>query len=187
MIEDLENITVKELFQLEEETFNKYLKLQELLKPLDNFCGYEAKALSHLEFGQVANLKEYFNEPTDAGILDAFKIVFGVKERQYFAADVVSYFYALNWIKIEVEKLVALEVKMLSGKPDPLMEMAGADRLQVFKELPILKRLGKEYGQPPQVIETWKYNFIFSLLLLDIVETDVQENYNQLKKTQKPR
>ena len=153
MFETLDNITVNELWKLEDESlFISYLELQKVLKPSATFCGFQAKPLGQLEFGQVANLKEYISKPTPEGILDAFKIVFGVKEKAYFAAPVVSYFYALNWITEEMRNLVELEGRMLADKPDPLMEMAGAKVLEMFKELPVLDMIATRYIKSPHVV-----------------------------------
>ena len=184
---NLEKITVAKLWALEDETlFNSYLELQKVLNPVPVFCGLKAKALGSLEFGQVANLKEYISNPTPAGILDAFKIVFGVKEKTYLAADVVSYFYALNWITEEMQKLVDLEAKMLADKPDPLMDMAGAKALDMFRELPVLDMLAQRYSQPPQIVETWSYNFVFGILLMIKKTAEVRTEYNRLEKLSKP-
>lgn len=185
---ELDKITVAELWALEDESlFISYLELQKLLKPAPDFCGFEAKPLGKLEFGQVANLKEYITAPTPDGILDAFKMVFGIEEKSYFAADVVSYFYALNWIAEEMRKLVELEARMLADKPDPLMEMAGAKVLEMFKELPVLDMLAQRYSQPPQVVETWSYNFVFGILLMIKKTGEVRENYDRLKKISKTK
>lgn len=184
---DLDNITVAELWGLEEEAFKSYLSLQKLLSPAASFCGYEAKPLGLLEFGQVANLKELKGNPTPEGILEAFNFVFGMKEKTYLAADVVSYFYALNWILKEIDRIIEIENKMLADKPDPLYEMAGAKVLEMFKELPVLDMLAQRYSQPPQIIEAWSYNFVFSILLMIKKTVEVRENYDQLKKISKPK
>lgn len=188
MFEDLENITVGQLWALEDESlFSSYLDLKKVLTPAPKFCGFDARPLGQLEFGQVANIKELRNNPTPAGILEAFNYVFGMKEKTYFAADVVSYFYAFNWILKEVDLIIEIENKMLADKPDPLYEMAGAKSLEMFKELPVLDMLAQRYNQPPQVVETWSYNFVFSLLLMIKKTAEVKENYDHLKKISKPK
>lgn len=188
MFDSLENITVAELWALEDESlFKSYLELQKVLEPAPRFVGLDARPLGQLEFGQVANIKELKSNPSPAGILEAFNFVFGMNEKTYQAAPVVSYFYALNWILKEVDRIVEIENKMLADQPDPLYEMAGAKALEMFKELPVLDMLAQRYNQPPQIIETWSYNFVFSLLLMIKKTGEVRENYDRLKKISKPK
>lgn len=178
---NLKNITVKEFFQLNEADALSYVELQSIMKSKPVFLNRKAKELGELSFGDVAQLKRNISEPSYEGLMDSFKMVFGIKQSQYLNADVVSFFYALNWMRESVIALMNKE-KALVPEPDPDLEMAGVNRLAVFSEMSTLINLGRSFSKAPTEIETWKYNMVFAILLYDKVHGEVQKNYYELKK-----
>jgi hypothetical protein len=184
---NLENISVRELFQIEdEELFKKYLRFTDendgfYIKPRGIFAKRKASPLVELTCGEVANIKLNLANPTFDNVYDCFEMVFKVKLNTYLSQDVVSYFYALNWIKENIKKLVEREKNAFGADPDPLLEMAGVKRLAAFGELNTLISIAQKYGKSPAEVENWKYNLVFALMLQDKVAGEVQHAYNELK------
>ncbi len=184
---NLDNISVKEFFQLEDEQlFKQYMRFTDekdpfYLKPKGVFAKRNATPLGELTFGEVANLKYNLSKPTYQNIYECFDMVFKVKLQNYLNQDVVSYLYAFNWIKDSSQKLIDREQKALNSEPDPFLEMAGVMRLVPFGELNTLKAIAQQFGKSPDEVENWKYNLVFSLMLHDKVSGEVQKAYNELK------
>lgn len=177
---NLTNISVKEFFQLNEEDAMQYVELQAIMKSKPIFQKRRAKPLGSLEYGQVAQIKRAIMKPTYKNLLESFKMIFGVSQVQYLSADVINYFYALNWIRESILELMKKE-KALVPDPDPDLEMAGVNRLQVFAEMAVLIDLGKKFGKAPTEIERWKYNMVYAILLYDKLHGEVQKKYLQIK------
>lgn len=189
---NLDNITVGEFWKLNDEYLvNQYLaftmeerygeKNPFYLNPKDSFAGKQATPLGKLTFGEVANIKYQVQQPTDEGIIEMFETVFKVDNKTILKQDIVSFFYALNWIKQSIKELIEREQKNLSGDQDPMLEMAGVKRLVPFGELNTLKAIGQQFGKSPDEVENWSYNMVFSLMLHDKVAAEVQHAYNELK------
>lgn len=184
MIFQLEKITVREFYGLDdEELVGRYMKLEEIMKPNGKMFGkHRGTEIGELTFGEVVSLKNYLSEPNYKNLFECFKIVYGVNERQYLDADIVSYFYAMKWIKAGIISIVENQKKVLTPtEPDFYLEMAGAERLNVFGEFATLLILGRSFGLDPEVIEGWKYNKVFSILAYDKIHGEVQKRYHQLK------
>lgn len=184
---DLENITVRELFHLEEAEFNKYFRLSQLLLPKGSFKKNKSKNIRKLTFGEVSELKRIFQKPTSLGLTRAFSIMFNAKEMWVMSSDVVSFFYAMNHIGYELKKLIDTEIKLLSTDPDPLLEQAGIAKVKTFVELPAMINFGERFGKKPDDIETWPYNLVLSILAYDNFIHQVQKVYNELKQQQNGR
>lgn len=181
MVHGLDNISVKQLYQLPQEDFQNYMELQDIMRAKPIFNKYKAKKIESLEFGQVAQLKRITLKPTYEGLINAFKMVYGCRTGQYQNANVVDYFYAINHIKQSVTALINKEQRTLVGEPDMFMEMAGAERLNIFAELNTLVLLGKQFGKSPEEVERWPYSMVFALVLHGKVSGEVQKRYYELK------
>lgn len=178
---NLKHITVAELYQLEEYDFLCYLELQKLMNAKPFFCKKEARKITSLTFGEVSKIKRVLQKPSFEGLQDVFKMVFGTKQIQYYNADVVDYFYALNHITESILEIVKREQKALKGKSDSDLDAAGVDRLSKFGELSTLIEVGKKFGKSPEEIEKWKYSLVFSIIFYGKVEGEVKENYSKIK------
>lgn len=182
MIYDLENISVRKLYELGTFEFEKYMTLQKCMKSKNIFNNVEADKIGGLKFSEVSELKRIFISTTPEGLFRAFEIVFKCNLHTFMKSDVVSFFYAANWIGEEVNEIFEKE-KALASEPDFFMIEAGVKRLEIFEELPTLLSLAKRFGTTPQKVERWKYNLIFAILYYDKIFEDVQKNYNELTKS----
>lgn len=184
MIHELDNISVFQLYHLPQDHFQNYMELQGLMAAKPIFNKRRAKKIESLEFGQVAQLKRIMLNPTYQGLIDAFKMVFGVKADDYKRAYVTDYFYAINHLRQSVTELIEKEQKALKSEPDMFMEMAGAERLNMFAELNTLVDLGKQFGKSPEEVERWPYSMVFALVLHNKITAEIMKRYHELKSKQ---
>lgn len=184
---NLDNITVRQLYQIQdEELFKKYLRFSNekdklYLKPKGEFANHKATPIGSLTYGEVSQIKHNLSNPTFENIYECFDLVFKVKFKTYLIQDVVSYFYAINWIKDEVKKIIEREKKSFSGESDLLLEMAGVNRLVPFGELNTIIPIAHKFSKSPEEIQDWKYNLVFTIMIHDKVLNEVQTEYNKLK------
>lgn len=184
MIFDLDNITVRQLYELGTDDFEKYSALQSVLLSHNRFAGKDGQEITSLSFAEVCEIKRTFISPSVDGLFDVFRSIFKVTKNQFFRSDVVSYFYALNHIGNTMQQIMQRE-KLLAPQEDEdyfLMKEAGAERLSVFQELPVLLKLAERFATTPEVIETWKYSKVFTILLHDTMTDQVRRKFNELKK-----
>lgn len=183
MIHNLKNITVKELFQTDQESFDDYMSLKKLLLMNDDiFSKHKATPLMQLTYGEVGIIKKSVKNITVESIFDIFKLIYKVKLNEFMNADVVDYFYAWKYIEDQIVFIVEKEKKVLASNPDPMMEIAGAGRLQMFGEAATLINLGRSFSLDPKIIEQWTYGFVFMILAYDKTFGEVQKSYNELKR-----
>lgn len=182
----LDNISVNQFFQLEEGKAKEYIQLQSMLNPKNSFQRKKLNTIRSLSFEEVGELKRCIINPTYHNLINAFKIVFKVKEIQIVTSDIISFFYALKWIQQEVKTVFEKE-KQLIPTPDADMENAGATRLAAFGEMSTLINLGKKFSIAPQEIAKWSYNIVYAILLYEKVENEVQKKYMKLKSNKNGR
>lgn len=184
MIHNLDNIKVRRLYELSDEDFERYMILKSCMKSRPEFMKKTAVEISSLEFGEVCEIKRIIVKPTVEGLFFIFQCIFKVTKDEFLGADVISFFYALNHIGEDVEKLLTKE-KMLEPQDEEesfLMKEAGSHRMQIFQELPILTSFAERFSTVPHDIEKWKYSLVFSIMLQDKVLSDIRRRYEDLKK-----
>lgn len=176
----LKKISVRQLYRLEISKFEKYMNLKNVLNSKPNFGRHAPTPLMKLSYGNVKQILRNFSEPSYESILESFTFVYGVSEHEYLIQDVVSYFYALNWVEQEAVKIIENERKALKRTEDPILTMAGVERMAIFGELPTLIDLGQRFGKKPEEIEEWTYGTVFSIQAHDKVQHEVSKEYNKL-------
>ncbi|TYP71495.1 hypothetical protein [Aquimarina intermedia] len=180
---DLNHISVKEFFTLEEDQAKEYMKLQEIIKPSNEFGKYKAKKLGVLSFGQVASIKRNVLNPNYDSLIETFQLVYDVKVDQILNSDIVDFLQAFNYILESTKNLITKENKALSSDPDFDLEMAGINRLSVFGELSTLIAIAEKFGKTPQEVEEWQYNFVLSLMIHNKIYKEIEQKYNEIKQS----
>jgi len=185
---NLNKISLKQFFELDENLALRYLAVQSLMKDKNGdlksknvFCKRKSVKLGELSFGKVSELKRLIQEDTHYSVIGVLQTVFRVKENEALNADIISFFYAANHISKEVLSLIKKEYNALKHEQDPDLEMAGIKKLSIFGELSTLIGIAERYGNTPMEVEDWKYNMVFSLMLHDKVTKEIQKNYNEIK------
>lgn len=177
----LEDITVKELYQQTPKVFESYMELQHVLNAKPMFSNKPAKKLESLTFGEVAKLKRIVMNIRYEGLIEAFTMVFGTNKVYYEMASVTDYLPALKYINHSISILVKREMKLLSSESDPELDLAGVEKLNKFAELNVLIDLGKKFGKSPDEIQNWRYGTVFSIMLHQKTESEIQKRYIEIK------
>src|SRR5690625_997303 len=170
----------------DERLFEKYMNLGEILNPKSSFIGREGTPIASLTYDEVGQLKHHLASPTPEAMAEAFGIVFRCKSNEFYSQRVSDFLPALNWLKDSIENLMENE-KALSGDVDPLLEMAGVEKLARFGELNVLVSLGQRFGKSPYEVGQWKYSLVFALMMHDKVHGDIEKTYNELLKNESKR
>lgn len=115
---------------------------------------------------------------------DVFQTVFGITQEEFFKGDIVEFYSAKNFVVQAFQKILDNEKKLTSGVEvdSALWEQAGGRSLSVFSDIIPLNQLAKVYGLYPIDLKDRKYSEIFTLLLLEKTQAQVESNYNKLKK-----
>lgn len=178
----LEKISLSELFLLQNKQFEEYHNVLKHLVPKPIKAKKEIESLTDLTFGEVTLIKMNLKEPSLNSMVEIFKTIFGLSQKDIFKISVIDFYHALNWIKEEIQTIYNRELDNLSSSPDPKLKEAGIDALNVFGEMNTLIMLGEKFGQPPQDIENWSYNLVFSLMLHQKITADVNKNLIEINK-----
>ena len=178
---DLKDIRVREYLRLPIDEVARYIELQKVLKGKPEFCGNRAKELRKLSYGQVKMIGKRLANPSFDDLADIFKLVFDVSREKILRANIVEFFYAINWISKNLITLVENERKLLRTEMDPMLEAAGVERLMPFSELSVLLDLGKKFGMHPEEVEKWNYSLVLSILVHDKIFGEVKKEYDRLK------
>ena len=168
-MQELHNITANELFALSPEEFEEYNSILQYLKAI------AGKDLRELEFGQVAEIRRVFSQPDFKGIEKVFELVFDVELSKLKATE---FFARFNWVVDQLKAIARMEKKLQSN--DAIWEQAGGERMNIFGELNTLRALGVQYGVPPQEVEKWSYNLVFTLSYQNKELSEVQERYQKI-------
>ena len=179
----LAKIPVYKLFKLQNESFEEYHNLLKHLEPKPiKRKGKIISSLTDLTFGEVAGLKMSFSDTSFESMRDVFKTVFGLKKFEFLNVDVINFYHALNWIREEMQSIYERERHNLTSTPDAKLKDAGIEDLNMFGELNTLIALGEKFSKPPQEVENWNYNLVFSLMLHQKVSNDINKRYQELNK-----
>lgn len=178
----LRKITTRQLFLLSNDKFDKYHRVLKHLDPIQLHGKKQLESLTDLTFGEVTGIKMNLKHSSFNNMIDIFKTIFGLEQKEIYKVDVVQFYHALNWIKEEIQAIYEREVQSLSSTPDSKMKDAGIDDLNIFGEMNTLIMLGEKYGKAPQEIENWNYNLVFSLMLHQKISSDINKRYVELNK-----
>ena len=181
---ELIDITVKELFSLEGNKFDSYNELLKNLNGKNTVAGITGKDIYQLPFSSVSFLKEFIQSPTLPGFISVYKLIFGIDENIFLKMKSTDFYYSFNWIQNEIIELVEGE-KRLESKPDEHWIAAGIERLNIFGELNTLINIGKQYSIPPQEVENWSYNLVFTFALHNKIDGEINKKYSEIINTPK--
>lgn len=176
----MELITAQQLFLLDRDRFDDYHNLLKHLVAKPIIGKRKINSLTELSFGEVALMKLVIQEPRFESIIKIFKVAFGLKKKQVLQLDVISFYHALNWLKEEVRMIYEREAKNLNAETDSKLKDAGIDRLNIFGEMNTLIALGQKFSKPPQEIENWNYNLVFTLTMHEKISREIQKRFQEL-------
>lgn len=181
---ELIDISVKELFTLESNKFDAYNDLLQNLNGKNVAAGKTAKDIYQLPYCSVSSLKGFMQSPSLPGFISVFKLVFDVDEKEFLKMKATEFYYSFNWLQNQIIELVEGE-KRLESEPDENWKLAGIERLNIFGELNTLINIGKQYSKSPQEIEQWTYELVFTLALHNKIDGDINKRYSEIINTPK--
>lgn len=176
----LQKISFRQFFQLKNQRFEEYHNVLQYLEALP--LNDKIESLTDLTFGEVAGIKLDLKQPTFDNMIDIFKTIFGLSQKEIYKINVIEFYHALNWIKEEIQNIYDREIQNLSFTPDSKLKDAGIDDLNIFGEMNTLIALGEKFGKAPQEVENWNYNLVFSLMLHQKISTEINKRYVELNK-----
>ncbi len=176
---DLENISVGKLFSLQVKEFDAYNDLLTNLNGKNEALGKTGKDIYELPFSSVSHLKNFFQSPTYSGFAYVYNMIFGIEKETFQKMNVIEFYQSFNWLQNEIIELVEGE-KRLESKPDAKWKEAGIEQLGIFGEMNTLIEIGKAYSTPPQEVEKWSYNLVFSLAYYNKISSDINKKYSEL-------
>ena len=176
----LQKISFQKLFQLKPQKFEEYHNVLKHLEAIPMKGKKQIESITDLTFGEVAAIKMLLQEPNFLNIVEIFKIIFELEQKDLFKIDVIQFYHSINWIKQEVQAVYDREVENLTSTPDSKLKDAGIDELNIFGEMNTLIMLGEKFSKAPQEIENWNYNLVFSLMLHQKISSEVNKRYVEL-------
>lgn len=183
---DLENISVKQLFSLSMEDFEKYNNALRFLDSRSLYLGRDGIEFTSLSFKEVVFIRRSLEVITLDGMIEVFGIAFGLKPRflrsvraQFLSGKVLDFYKALNWLQDEITRIGDKE-KLLSGKPNSKLIEAGIEKLSILGDLNTLISIGEQFGEKPQSVQEWNYSLVFSISLREKLRGEIQEAYSKL-------
>jgi hypothetical protein len=178
----MENIKFKEFIQVSPELEEKYLRVFKFMKGADsvklNGRTYRSKPLIELTFNEVSLLKKKL---ADGQLPSIFQGTFGITPDQIMDIYVVEFFKGFNFIRDEMAGIAKMEEK-LSGRPDPVLDEAGIEKMKIFKELNVLIPLARKYGIMTEDVAEWSYGKVFQELLYDKYSSEIEQEASKIRR-----
>jgi len=87
-----------------------------------------------------------------------------------------------RYIKDWLLRILDLEQKQLSAEPDEkLLRLNAAERLKGVSHLLTKIRLAEQFGKLPSDIGKMKYSQVFTILVANKRQADLQKDYTEIK------
>ena len=155
------------------------------LNPKNSFAGKEMK-VSQMTYEEVkVVVRDLGKKFTWQVMKDVFETCYGISEKQFWNGRVVEFFSAMRFIQSEFSRLAKTEQKLLKNIASvdaELWKQAEKGRLNRFAPVLPLVQLGKIYSQYPFDLKDKPYLEILHLLTIQKETTEVDREYNKLKK-----
>lgn len=183
---EIEDITIEEYFNLE--NTDDYDIFLEAIKANNSFAGHTFDVNS-ITYNQMEVLKNTFKNPDMSNIFYIFVLLFKIqgnfkqnKEEIFYNQSIFDLFRAKRFLQEFLISKIETENKMLQGVPDDKMMMInGYERLAPVSFLLSKIRLAEQFNTTPDVVGGWKYNTVFSYLIANKINSDIQTEYQKLK------
>lgn len=179
MLTEINNYRFYKFISLPETEQLAYMDILKHLCPNDFYRWKTAKQIPSLPYFQVQNIREAMMRGTFEDMAYIFKIVFNIKRKTLARMRIVHFFGLFNFVLRELEKISNIE-RVLASESEPELVQAGISELERFGQLNPLDAIGKAYSRHPKEVETWAWDYCFSLLYKQKVEADIQKKYTEI-------
>ncbi|HNQ20436.1 MAG TPA: hypothetical protein PKI46_05185 [Bacteroidales bacterium] len=178
MIEEIENITIKEFFSLEE---NKLLELYRILRLIKS-DGRHIQSIQLLSYKDVVQLKQLCTIQTPINIIAIIEGVFEIPLKQQREMKLTEYFPLLNFVINGIEEIIEMEHIRLSSTAKDDLIMAGVELLNQYGDIATIDALAGGDILRWQQIELLPWQIVFTKLCMDKDKAQIQENYLEIIK-----
>lgn len=169
--------SVKKFFESADlETFRVIL---DSVRPSNEFMGIEVPDITSWRFCDVADLMLRVESLTPVELAEFVLSRYGrVTSDRIMKADINSFIRFLKHVKTEIEKIGKLQ-EQLKSEPKAELVAAGIDELNRFGVASIYYSISKNPDDWDRISEI-PYSKIFTKLMLDKVNAEIQERYNDI-------
>lgn len=196
-MEKIINYKVSEFFKLkDEDTINYYLVFLDVLKPLKSINNPKAKwynnepknlsikAIRSLSFGEVIEIRNYFNEGSQDAVFKSINMVTGLNDKHILDFTIIQLYGIISFIKEELIAISNMEMNELQDDSfDINIEQVNAkERMQRFGVLNAIDSLAKEDILKWEQIQKLPYMTVFTKLLMDNEKNKIQQEIAEIQR-----
>lgn len=201
-MEKIINYKLKDFLMLSDvnEILN-YLVLLENLNPLTEIKNptskwwnrkpkrLKIKSVKDLSFGDVTLIRNLINEPELNSLIEIFKMVSELNEKQILNLGIIQFYGIFSFIKQELLEISNWEVNELIDDEDGIVdihqEMVQAkERMARFGVLNTINSLANDDVTKWDEIQKLPYMTVFTKLKMDMVKNKIQSEIAELKRKQ---
>ena len=177
-MEKITNFKLKDFFKQDIELIKTYVKILQLLEPIQT-----KNEVYHLKLKDVEFIKQYLFEDDDEALIEIISIVQELNQKEVLNLEIIEVFGILNSIKEQIERINNAEVSSLTSDNINIKFEAvnGAERLKQFGIYNILNNLSNGDILKWNSIMELPYSDVFMKLLLDKTNNDIQSEMNNIK------
>lgn len=191
-MEKINNYTLHEFLTLESiDTINEYMTVLEFLQPVkevddpiyNDYPKIKIKPVSSLLFGEVTNLRMYFNDGIIDSICEAVRLVTGLRIHEIYQMPIVDFYSILATIKRDLELLSNMEINALTDEEhDPIMmQVQASERMSRFGILNLINSLAGDDITKWEQIEKMPYMVVFTKLQMDKTRGDINRDVKAIQ------
>jgi hypothetical protein len=181
MLDKIENIKLRKLWELPEKKQTSYLNVLQCLKARSKLGKYKLHEFETLPYADVVLIEKYYESGTYDDCLKAMGLATKKDPLLIDHFGVVEFSHAWNYIGDQLEYINSRK-KMLIKQPKQIMLDAGIEKLNMFGELNVLTAIAKDFSTTPFEVEQWPWGFVFTLQLKNKIESDIQDDLDVLMK-----
>ena len=159
----------------------KFLEAKDKIIAPGSYCQeleITAKEIEKMKWGQVMSMRISIAENDTTGIIQAIRQMFRLSEDQIKGMKIVQFYYALNWIIQETERLIHQEKNI--GTSDTKWTQAAGNTLNKYLHFGVMKGISEQFGYKLEEIEELQYDVVFLIISYNADYAHVQKRYNKL-------
>lgn len=182
MIEEIENITLQEMFLLPNDKLISYYRLLRFLNTKNIYNNIKIDSILMLPFKDIVQIKKLAAVQTYQSITAMFEGVFNISSKKQARIKILDYFPCLNFILNGIEQINELEATRLASEPKEDLIIAGVEILNQYGVLTTIDALAGGDILKWREIECMPWQLVFTKLCMDKDKAEIQDNYVEIIK-----
>ncbi len=198
-MEKITNYKIKDFFKInDDELISAYMEFLNYLNPLKEVTNpkrnwykkgrekLQIKAVRMLSFGDVTNIRNNFNSPTENSIIDSVSILTGLSYKEVMNFTILEFYGIISYIRAELIELSAIEENELADDHfDKNIEAVNANkRMAKFGVLNTINAIADNDVLKWKEIEKLPYLTVLAKLMMDNEKNKIQREIAELQKKQ---